>query len=121
MITETMFLIVTRYQLRNTYVNRSLLLSTYLCLQELTPIKGFPKCISIISNLQSGPKNIYAGFLRAGLTSNSGPRATLAPFQNCTFTLNHGVIEIVIVKPNVILYFKFIESSNYSLTGTFFY
>ena len=42
MTTETMFLIVTRYQLRNTYVNGTLLVSTYLCLQKLTPIKGFP-------------------------------------------------------------------------------
>ena len=42
MTTETMFLIVTRYQLRNIYVNGTLLVSTYLCLQKLTPIKGFP-------------------------------------------------------------------------------
>ena len=70
MTTETMFLIVTRYQLRNTYVNGTLLVSTYLCLQKLTPIKGFPKCslliMIIISNLQSGPKI----FMRA----SCGPR-----------------------------------------------
>ena len=90
MTTETMFLTVTRYQLRNTYVNGTLLISTYLCLQKLTPIKGFPKCISIVSNLQSGPKifmrafcganNLVAGRinlkLRAAIT-NFGPRATL--------------------------------------------
>ena len=69
MTTETMFLIVTRYQLRNTYVNGTLLVSTYLCLQKLTPIKGFPKCLSIVSNLQSGPKI----FMRA----SCGPRAGL--------------------------------------------
>ena len=56
MTTETMFLTVTRYELRNTYVNGTLLVSTYLCLQKLTPIKGFPKCLSIVSDLQSGSK-----------------------------------------------------------------
>ena len=73
MVTETMFLIATRYQLRNTYVNGTLLVSTYLCLQKLTPIKGFPKCslliLFIVSNLQSGPKI----FMRA----SCGPRAGL--------------------------------------------
>ena len=68
--TETMFLIVTRYQLRNTYVNGTLLVSTYLCLQKLTPIKGFPKCLSIVSNLQSGPKI----FMRA----SCGPRLRIS-------------------------------------------
>ena len=74
MTTETMFLIVTRYQLRNTYVNGTLLVSTYLCLQKLTPIKGFPKCslliMFIVSNLQSGPKIFMRAScgLRAGLT-----------------------------------------------------
>ena len=83
MATETMFLIVTRYQLRNTYVNGTLLVSTYLCLQKLTPIKGFLECLSIVSNLQSGPKifmrafcgpnNLVAGFLRAeNLTAGRG-------------------------------------------------
>ena len=66
MTTETMFLIVTRYQLRNTYVNGTLLVSTYLCLQRLTPKKGFPKCLYIVSNLQSEPKI----FMRA----SCGPR-----------------------------------------------
>ena len=50
MTTETVFLTVTRYQLRNTYVNGTLLVSTYLCLRKLTLIKGFPKCLSIVSN-----------------------------------------------------------------------
>ena len=73
MKTETMFLIVTRYQLRNNYVNGTLLVSTYLCLQKLTPIKVFPNCLSIISNLQSVPNNLVAGRgpragLRVGLT-----------------------------------------------------
>ena len=49
---ETMFLIVMRYKLRNTYVNGILLVSTYLCLQKLTPIEGYYD----YSNLQSGPK-----------------------------------------------------------------
>ena len=57
MTTETMFfLTVMRCQLRNTYVNGTLLVSTYLCLQKLTPIKGFHKCLSIVGNLQIGPK-----------------------------------------------------------------
>ena len=56
MTTETMFLTITRYQLRNTSVNGTLLVSTYLYLQKLTPIKGFPKCLSIVSNLHGGPK-----------------------------------------------------------------
>ena len=78
MTTETMFLIVTRYQLRNTYVDETLLVSTYLCLLKLTPIKGFHKCSLLImfiaSNLQSepkifmrascGPNNLVAGFLQ---------------------------------------------------------
>ena len=76
MTTETMFLIVTRYQLRNTYVNGTLLVSTYLCLQKLTPIKGFPKCLSIVSNLQSGPK-ILCGLL-AGQIIYSGPRLQIS-------------------------------------------
>ena len=67
MTTETMFLIFTRYQLRNTYVNGTLLVSTYLCLQKLTPIKGFPKCLSIVCNLQSGPKI----FMRASCGLNN--------------------------------------------------
>ena len=40
MTTETMFLTVTRYQFRDTYVHGTLLVSTYLCFQKLTPIKG---------------------------------------------------------------------------------
>ena len=57
MTTETMSLIVTGCQLIKEYLrNGTLLVSTYLCLQKLTPIKGFPKCLSIVSNLQSGPK-----------------------------------------------------------------
>ena len=71
MATETIFLIVTRYQLRNTYVNGTLLVSTYLSLQKLTPIKGFPKCLSIVSNLQNGPKI----FMRASCGPNNLVRA----------------------------------------------
>ena len=37
-------------------MEKKTLVSTYLCLQKLTPIKGFPKCLSIVSNLQRGPK-----------------------------------------------------------------
>ena len=66
-MTTEMFLTVTRYQLRNTYVNGTRLVSTYLCLQKLTPIKGFPKCLSIVSNLQSGPKI----FMRASCGPNN--------------------------------------------------
>ena len=67
MTTETMFLTVTRYQLRNIYVNGTLLVSTYLYLQKLTPIKGFPKCLSIVSTLQIGPKI----FMRASCKPNN--------------------------------------------------
>ena len=77
MTTETMFLTVTRYQLRNTYVNGTLLVSTYLCLQKLTPIKGFPKCLSIVSNLQSGPKifmRLSCGQYKFRPACNSGVR-----------------------------------------------
>ena len=42
MATETMFLIVTRYQLRDTSINGTLLVSTYLSLQKLTPHKKIP-------------------------------------------------------------------------------
>ena len=41
-------------------INGTSLISTYLFLQKLTPIKGFPKCSLLImfidSNLQSGQK-----------------------------------------------------------------
>ena len=70
LITETIFLIVTRYQLRNIYVNGTLLVFTYLYLQKLIPIKGFPKCLSIVTNLQRGPKI----FMRA----SCGPRLQIS-------------------------------------------
>ena len=52
------------------YLRQWNLVSTYLCLQKFTPIKGFP-CLSVVSNLQSvakifmrdscGPNNLVAG------------------------------------------------------------